>query len=114
MRSAMPIALSLSRARRRTESDGLIGSRFRPLGSSRIGTLPLDPGQEAGIPFMLCPRHDRGCSVRAALDEKRPYVERPGWQGSFCVIYPRTVQSYVRPVWRGSLTAGHDEIRDAD
>ena len=23
------------------------------MGSSRIGTLPLDPGQEAGIPFML-------------------------------------------------------------
>ena len=35
MISATPIALSLSCARRRTEADGLIGSRFCPLGSSR-------------------------------------------------------------------------------
>ena len=32
----------------------------------------LIPAREAGIPFVLCSRHDRGCLVRAAFDEKRP------------------------------------------
>ena len=43
----MPIALSILRARRLSETDGVVGLAVRSSCSSRVGTLPLDLGMEA-------------------------------------------------------------------
>ena len=46
MRSAMPIALSILRAPRRTESDGLIGIEMLSLGFITLWHLAVYPGAE--------------------------------------------------------------------